>query len=159
MIEGVLAKPLDVFPDERGFVMEVLSSEEPIFERFGQVYVTACRRGFAKAWHYHREQVDYFACVAGRALVVVCDLREGSPTRGETQEFVLESPAPAAGAPILVRVPALVVHGLTALDCEEARVLNVSNRPYRREAPDKVRLAWNSPEVPYRWPNHVRDGG
>ena len=40
LIHGVQVKPLKVIPDERGRLMEVLRSDDPLFERFGQVYVT-----------------------------------------------------------------------------------------------------------------------
>lgn len=158
-MEGVVVKPLVVAPDERGFFMGMLSADEPLFERFGQVYLTGCQRGVAKAWHHHREQVDHYVCVWGRALVVLCDLREGSPTRGETREFVLEAPPDRTSRPILLRIPPLVVHGFTPLDCDEARIVNIPSHPYRPDAPDKVRLPWNSAEVPYRWPDFVTAGG
>jgi len=91
MIHEVLVKPLKVLSDDRGFLMEMLREDEAIFERFGQVYLTGCRRGVAKAWHYHREQTDYFVCVGGTALVVLYDGREDSPTRGTVQEVALHS--------------------------------------------------------------------
>ena len=159
MIEGVEVKPLKLLSDERGFLMELLRSDDDIFEQFGQVYVTGCRHGIAKAWHYHEIQTDYFACVSGRALVVLCDLRKGSTTRGQVQEFVLEAPPSTSNPPILLTIPPLVVHGFTALDCEEARIVNVPTQTYRYEDPDERRYAWNSTEVPYRWPEFVKAGG
>jgi dTDP-4-dehydrorhamnose 3,5-epimerase len=113
----------------------------------------------AKAWHYHHRQTDHFACVSGRALVVLCDLRDGSPTRGQVQEVVLEAPPNTSNPPLLVKIPPLVVHGFTALECDEARIVNVPTQTYRYDDPDERRLEWNSPEVPYRWPDFVKSGG
>lgn len=159
MIHGVQVKLLTVRPDDRGFLMEMLREDEPLFERFGQVYLTGCRRGVAKGWHYHKEQTDHFVCVGGTALVVLYDGREESPTRGTVQEFVLHSPPSQEPAPLLVKIPPLVVHGFTATQGDEARIINVPTRPYRYASPDEYRVPWNSPEIPYRWPAEVTQGG
>ena len=159
MIQGAQVKSLTVLPDERGFLMEMLREDEPLFERFGQVYITGCRRGVAKGWHYHKEQTDHFVCVAGTALVVLYDGRQGSSTQGAVQEFILHSPPTRDPAPLLLKIPPLILHGFTVSDCEEARIINIPTLPYRRDAPDEYRIPWNSPEVPYRWPADVTRGG
>lgn len=159
MIHDVKVKPLELKNDFRGFLMEMLRSDDALFQRFGQVYITGCRRGLAKAWHYHSVQIDHFVCVAGRALLVLCDTREGSPTHGRAQEFVLEAPPSENHPPLLVQIPPFVVHGFTALDCDEARIVNVPTQLYRYDDPDEHRFPWDSPEVPYRWPDFVKNGG
>jgi dTDP-4-dehydrorhamnose 3,5-epimerase len=159
MIAGVIVKPLKLLPDERGFLMEMLRADDALFEAFGQVYITGCKAGVAKAWHYHRQQSDHFVCVAGTALLVLYDPRQDSPTRGEVQELVLDAPPCRRAAPLLVKIPPLVLHGFTALDCEEARIINVPTLPYRYSDPDEFRYPWNSPEIPYRWPAGVTRGG
>ncbi len=40
MIEGVKVKDLRPVPDDRGMLMEILRSDDPDFQRFGQVYIT-----------------------------------------------------------------------------------------------------------------------
>jgi dTDP-4-dehydrorhamnose 3,5-epimerase len=40
MIDGVKVKDLKVIPDERGLLMEMLRSDDEVFQKFGQVYVT-----------------------------------------------------------------------------------------------------------------------
>lgn len=159
VIHGVQVKRLTVLPDDRGFLMEMLREDEPIFDRFGQVYITGCRRGVAKGWHYHKEQTDHFVCVGGTALVALYDPRDGSPTRGMIQEATLHSPPTREPEPLLLKIPPLVVHGFTAIDCEEARIINIPTLPYRRDHPDEYRYLWNSPEIPYRWPTEVVRGG
>jgi dTDP-4-dehydrorhamnose 3,5-epimerase len=159
MIHGVQAKPLRVFPDDRGFLMEMLRADEPIFEQFGQAYLTACRRGVAKAWHYHRQQTDHFVCVGGTALVVLYDGRDDSPTRGTVQDFTLHSPPSQDPAPLLLKIPPLVIHGFTAIRGEEARIINIPTLAYRHADPDEHRYPWNSQEIPYRWPPEIVRGG
>jgi dTDP-4-dehydrorhamnose 3,5-epimerase len=159
MIAGVVIKALKLLPDDRGFLMELLRSDEAVFEAFGQVYITGCKAGVAKGWHYHREQSDHFACVGGTALLVLYDNRADSPTCAQVQELILDAPPCRRADPILVRIPPLVWHGFTALDCEEARIINVPTLPYRATNPDEYRAPWNSPDIPYTWPAHVTRGG
>jgi dTDP-4-dehydrorhamnose 3,5-epimerase len=159
MIHGVIVKELNALTDDRGFLMEMLRADEPLFERFGQVYVTGCRRGVVKGWHYHKEQTDHFVCVLGRALVVLYDPRDNSPTKGQVEEYLLESPPNPARPPILLKIPPYVYHGFTPSGCEEARIINVPTHPYRHDRPDEYRCPWNSHEIPYRWPDEVTSGG
>ena len=53
MIEGVKVKKLKVMPDDRGRLMEILRSDDEIFQKFGQVYMTTAFPGIVKAWHFH----------------------------------------------------------------------------------------------------------
>ncbi len=89
MIDGVELKPLRIFPDDRGFFMETLRQDDPFFRGFGQSAVTVSYPGVIKAFHWHENQDDYWVVVRGMAQVVLHDLREDSPTRGETQVFYL----------------------------------------------------------------------
>jgi len=56
LIQGVQVKRLKLIPDERGYLMEVLRSDWPEFNKFAQSYVTGCYPGVIKAWHYHKKQ-------------------------------------------------------------------------------------------------------
>jgi dTDP-4-dehydrorhamnose 3,5-epimerase-like enzyme len=82
LIEGVQVHRLRVIPDERGRLMEIMRRDDTFFTGFGQVYLTTVFPGVVKAWHYHRTQEDRFTCVRGMIKAVLCDDRDGSPTRG-----------------------------------------------------------------------------
>jgi dTDP-4-dehydrorhamnose 3,5-epimerase len=145
-IEGVQVKPLKVVPDERGWLMEVLrSDDEGLFTRFGQVYVSATYPGVVKAWHYHTKQTDNFACMAGMIKLVLVDTREGSPTRDMVNEFFL-----GVHNPMLVQVPKLVYHGWKCIGLEPSLVINVPDEPYDRAHPDERRLDPHG-TLPYDW--------
>ncbi len=45
LIDGVKLKNLRVLCDERGWLMEILRSDDEIFSKFGQVYVTTAYHG------------------------------------------------------------------------------------------------------------------
>ena len=135
-IVGVKTKKLRLMPDERGWLMEILRADEAdLFQKFGQVYVSATYPGVVKAWHYHKAQVDNFACIAGMVKLVLVDTRPGSATEGAVNEFFLGTQNAT-----LVQVPNLVYHGWKCISQEMALVVNVPNEPYRYVEPDEFRL-------------------
>ncbi len=145
-IEGVKIKELKPILDDRGMLMEILRSDEPVFERFGQAYVTVCNPGVVKGWHYHKLQVDHFVCLQGTAKVVLYDPRENSKTVGKINEFII-----SRENPLLIKIPTFVYHGFTALENQTAMILNISTEVYRHSSPDEFRADPFSPEIPYDW--------
>jgi dTDP-4-dehydrorhamnose 3,5-epimerase len=145
-IDGVKLKPLRVVPDERGWLMEILRADDAeLFTTFGQVYVSATYPGVVKAWHYHRRQIDNFACVAGMVKLVLVDTRPESPTNGAVNEFFIGTHNPA-----LVQVPNLVYHGWKCISTDVALVVNVPTEPYHYEEPDEFRVEPHD-TLPYDW--------
>lgn len=151
VIEGVQIKPLTRHVDERGYVMEILRSDDPVFQQFGQVYISACFPGIVKAWHCHEIQTDHFCCIQGNAKIGLYDDRPDSPTCGEAQAVVM-----GVLKPTLVVIPPRVWHGMLALGGELAVVLNIPTETYNREQPDELRRDPFDPEVPFKW--HTEGG-
>jgi dTDP-4-dehydrorhamnose 3,5-epimerase len=146
MIQGVTTRKLKVIPDERGRLMEMLRSDDEIFTKFGQVYMTTTYPQVVKAWHFHKKQDDYITCVSGMLKLVLYDQREGSPTCGQVNEFFIGS-----HNPMLVKVPRTVFHGWKCISEHEAIVINVVTEPYNPEEPDEHRLDPHDNNIPYRW--------
>lgn len=146
MIQNVAIKKLKPIRDERGFLMEILRSDDSLFERFGRCYLTQALPGIVKGWHYHKKQVDHFSCLAGTAKVVLYDAREHSKTWREVNEFIL-----SLESPMLVKVPTYVYHGFTAVGGEPAMLLNLPTELYHYEEPDEHRESPFSGKIPYDW--------
>ena len=146
MIDGVKIKKLQRHADERGCLTEILRRDDEIFVEFGQIYASVNYPGVIRAWHYHKKQDDFFAVVKGMAKVVLYDAREGSPTRGEVNEFF-----PGEQNMILLKVPIGVYHGYKTIGVEPSILLNLPTQPYDPSDPDEYRLPHDSPEVPYDW--------
>jgi len=146
LIEGVRTKPLKVVSDERGRLMEMLRADDDLFQKFGQVYVTAAYPGVVKAWHYHEKQTDNMVCVRGMMKVVLYDDREGSATRGSVNEFFIGD-----HNPLLVQIPPLVFHGFKCVSEHEALVVNTVTEVYDYARPDEFRLDAHDPSIPYDW--------
>ncbi len=146
MIEGVKTKQLKTIADERGWLFEILRSDDAIFTRFGQLYLTAVYPGVIKAWHAHERQTDNFTVVSGMAKLVLADLRRNSLTLGEVTEFFVGDQNR-----ILVQIPPGVFHGLKGISPEPALALNVPSEPYEPVHPDEIRLPYNTDKIAYRW--------
>jgi dTDP-4-dehydrorhamnose 3,5-epimerase len=151
MIHGVRTKALRAIPDERGRLMEILRSDDEVFLRFGQLYMTTAYPGVVKGWHYHKKQIDNFAVVKGMIKLVLYDRREDSPTRGEINEFFL-----GESNTLLVQIPANVLHGFKGIGTQEAIVINCPTEVYHYDTPDEFRLDPFSAEVPYDWSLKMR---
>lgn len=147
---GVYTKALRVIPDERGWLTEIFRADDDMFSAFGQVYVSATYPGVVKAWHFHEQQTDLFACVHGMVKLVLYDTREGSPTKDDYAEFFI-----GERNPMLVRVPRLVYHGWKNIGDAPSLVVNVPDRPYCYENPDEHRL---EPHETLRYDWQRKDG-
>jgi dTDP-4-dehydrorhamnose 3,5-epimerase len=146
VIQGVRVKALKVIADERGWLMEMLRSDDDLFNGFGQVYMTAAYPGVVKGWHYHKLQTDHFVCIKGMMKLVLYDSREDSPTRGEVQEFHLGERSQQ-----LVQIPPLVYHGFKCTGEEPAIVVNTVTHPYNHDDPDEFRADPHDNDIPYDW--------
>jgi dTDP-4-dehydrorhamnose 3,5-epimerase len=151
MIEGVVVKRLEVHPDQRGRLMEILRCDDAVFRKFGQIYMTTVYPGVVKAWHYHKVQEDNFAALVGMVQVALYDPRDGSPTKGEV--VVLHA---GVHNPVLVHVPPFIYHGFKNVGTEEAIVVNCPTEPYNPQQPDEFRIDPYDNDIPHDWRH--RDG-
>jgi dTDP-4-dehydrorhamnose 3,5-epimerase len=146
MIDGVKTKELNIIPDERGRLTEMLRSDDDLFIKFGQCYMTTTYPGVVKAWHFHKIQTDNFIIVTGMFKVVLYDARDGSPTKGEVNEFFLGEHNQK-----LLQIPSGVYHGWKCISEHEGVVVNVSTETYNYDDPDEYRLPFDTDEIPYDW--------
>jgi dTDP-4-dehydrorhamnose 3,5-epimerase len=146
MIDGVEIKQLHPRADERGYLMEMLRADDPIFEGFGQSYVALNYPGVIRAWHYHKHQTDLWVCVKGMIKVGLYDGRADSPTKDEVNTFYL-----GEQNTVLLKIPPLVMHGYKTVGVEPSLLINFPTKPYNREEPDEYRAPYDSPEIPFDW--------
>ena len=146
MIQGVEIKQITRHADERGFLMEILRRDDPIFTKFGQCYVSMNYPGVVRAWHWHQKQDDYFVVVSGMIKVGLYDMREGSSTRGEVNELYLGD-----NNNIVLKIPPGVAHGYKTVGTEPSLLVNFPSELYNREEPDEYRLPWDTDQIPFNW--------
>ncbi|HEX6595606.1 MAG TPA: dTDP-4-dehydrorhamnose 3,5-epimerase family protein [Acidimicrobiales bacterium] len=92
--------------------------------------------------HYHLHQADYWFVVRGVARVVLHDLREGSPTDGNT--LVLDI---GDGNECGVYIPPGVGHGFAALT--DLTMTYLVDQYYSPD--DELGVAWDDPHVGADW--------
>ncbi|HUG17053.1 MAG TPA: dTDP-4-dehydrorhamnose 3,5-epimerase family protein [Thermomicrobiales bacterium] len=146
LIDGVETKRLSTHADERGSLTELLRNDDPIFEGFGQCYVSMSYPGVIRGWHYHKKQIDYFTCVRGMIKVPLYDIREGSPTHGVLNEFFI-----GEENRIVVKIPIGVLHGFKNIGAKPCYLINFPTMPYDPADPDEYRIPFDSPDIPYSW--------
>ncbi len=146
LIEGVRRKQLKVIPDERGRLMEMLRSDDDLFIKFGQAYLTTAYPGVVKGWHYHKIQYDHFIVVKGMMKIVLYDAREASPTHGVVNEFFM-----GEHNPMVLQIPPYVYHGFKCISEQEALVVNLPTELYHSDDPDEFRAPAHDPAIPYDW--------
>src|SRR5205085_4042838 len=107
-IAGVAVRRLTVHLDGRGDVTEMWSRPwcEDGFIAPEHVYQSATDLGVVKCWHLHEVHTDQFVVTRGKLQVTLADVREGSPTFGDVNLFIL-----GTLNPLLIRIPPGLLHG------------------------------------------------
>ncbi len=144
MIQGVTLTPLRQLVDERGKIMHFMRSDEPGFEKFGEVYFSQVMPGAIKAWHIHKIMDPNYVCVVGRIKMVLYDAREGSPSKGELMEIFIGPENYQR-----VHVPHGVWNGFKGVSSEPALVANCATAAH--DPAEIERLDPFSKTIPYDW--------
>lgn len=124
--------------------MQMLRSDDSVFEAFGEIYFSSIYPNVVKAWHRHREMTLNYAVVTGQIKFVLFDDRPSSPTRGEVQELFI-SPENYC----LVTVPPMIWNGFKAVGTKEAIVANCATIAHSSTEIDRLEPA--SDRIPYSW--------
>jgi dTDP-4-dehydrorhamnose 3,5-epimerase len=139
-----------VFPDERGWFLEVLRTdgfaELGLPTSFAQVNQSRSVRGVVRGLHFQWDppQGKLMRVVTGRAFLVAVDVRPGSPTLGRA--VTVEA---SADEPLLMWAPASFARGFAALS-DVAEIEYFCTAPYNAAHESGIR--WDDPAVGIRWP-------
>lgn len=150
-LQGVQIKRLVRHADDRGFFQEILRDDDGLLARFGQASMSMTYPGVIKAFHYHERQDDLWFFPVGRAQVVLHDLREGSPTRGQTQVVYM-----GEDTPLLLLIPRGVAHGYRTLGAAPAVIIYFTTESYNPADPDEMRLPHDDPSIGFDWSTRMR---
>jgi dTDP-4-dehydrorhamnose 3,5-epimerase len=148
LIPGVRVNPYPLWPDDRGYFLEVLRVGRGLASEFPtestQVSAALSYPGTIKAFHFHRHQTDCWVPVQGMFQVALVDLRKQSPTFGARNTLY-------AGAlrPWQILIPPGVGHGYKVIGKDPAMLVYVTDRFYNPE--DEGRIAYNDPQIQYDW--------
>jgi dTDP-4-dehydrorhamnose 3,5-epimerase len=131
--------PLQRFPDERGWFMELMRSSS-LPKPVRQSNVVFSRKGVIRGLHYHeRGQDDLFVCLQGMVRVVTLDRETGETFSEDIGD----------DNPVAIYVPGTLAHGYEALtDC--LFMYHVTEE-YDPESPDEQGLCWADERVKDLW--------
>ena len=139
-IDGVIWKPLKKYHDSRGWLCELFRHDELAAE-FHPVmaYISMTEPGVARGPHEHADQADCF-CFIGPSnfKMFLWDNRPKSRTYLAHQTEIV-----GIDKPMLLIIPAGVVHAYKNVGGDQGIVFNCPNRLYkgpgRKEAVDEIR--------------------
>ena len=146
MIEGLKIKHIKRNFDDRGFFSEIIKFGEETFKEIKQTSYTETYPGVIKAFHYHKKQFDIWFPVRGNMQIVLYDLREDSPTKGETQVIY-----GGEDNSVVVLIPPKVAHGYRVLGNKKASLFYHTSEAYDPESPDEERIAFDDPMIGFDW--------
>jgi len=140
-------KTLTTHLDDRGYLYEMLRADDPFFQRFGQVYLSATYPDVVKGFHQHQIQTDHIVCVQGQIkLVLIQEANAFGATEGEVEEHHLSPMAPK-----MIVIPPGIWHGWMCISEEPALVVNISSHVFNREKPDEDRVNPHENPWGYEW--------
>lgn len=144
MIDGVVIKQLQKISDERGSVMHMLRSDDPLFSQFGEIYFSVVNPGVVKAWKKHKKMTQHFAVPKGKIRLVIYDDRpeSGSYKKIEILDIGEDNYC-------LVRIPSLVWYGFKGISSEPAIIANCTDIPHEPE--ETIKLDPDTNRIPYNW--------
>lgn len=150
-LNGLLRIELDVHGDERGFFIERFNLEQfrmaGLPTHFVQDNHSRSRPGVVRGLHYQHTpaQGKLVGVTRGRIFDVVLDIRQDSPTFGQTQSDELSD---MNGR--LLWVPAGFAHGFCVLGDTPADLLYKVDAPYNHDGEGGI--LWSDPELAIAWP-------
>ena len=145
-IEGVEIVELVRHHDDGGAITEIARlsdgrTQAPAGFTLRQVNYSELEPGAIKAFHLHIRQTDvWYVPPSDRMLLVLVDVRKGSPTEGVRMRLMLGD-----GSSRLVRIPPGVAHGVRNLGAGTGRIIYFVDVQFTPEpaACDEGRLPWD----------------
>ena len=148
LIDGVRVAPYPLWPDDRGYFLEVLRIGHGLAAHYDpattQISAALSYPGTIKAFHYHLEQTDFWVAAQGMFQVALVDLRPDSPTFGRKNTLYTGSLRPWQ-----ILIPPGVGHGYKVIGETPAMLVYVTNRFYNPK--DEGRIAYNDAGIAYDW--------
>ena len=148
LIQGVRIKPFSVWPDDRGYFLEVTRIKEGLPADFPpestQVSAALSYPGTIKALHYHLHQTDLWVPAQGMFQVALVDLRSESETFGVRNTIYVGELRPWQ-----ILIPPGVGHGYKVIGSSPGMLIYVTDRFYNPA--DEGRIPYDDPGIAYDW--------
>ena len=147
-IAGVQIVPYALWPDDRGYFLEVARLGMGLTAAFPpestQVSAALSYPGTIKAFHFHKYQTDCWVPVQGMLQVALADLRRDSPTYGLRNTLYV-----GALRPWKLIIPPGVAHGYKVIGQDPALLVYLTDRFYNPQ--DEGRIPHDHEGIAYDW--------
>jgi len=148
LIDGVRAAPVALWPDDRGYFVEICRFGQGLPAGFPaescQVSSALSYPGTIKAFHYHLRQTDCWMPVTGMFQVALVDLRHGSSTFGRRNTLYVGSLRPWQ-----LLIPPGVAHGYKVIGADPGVLVYLTDRFY--DPGDEGRIPYDDSRINYDW--------
>jgi dTDP-4-dehydrorhamnose 3,5-epimerase len=148
VIEGVRVLAFPVWPDDRGYFLEVARLGQGLPADFPaattQVSCALSYPGTIKAFHFHKLQTDVWVPASGMLQVALVDVRPESRTFGRKNTMYVGTLRPWQ-----ILIPPGVAHGYKVIGDQAAMLVYLTNRLY--DPSDEGRIPYNDTSIAYDW--------
>jgi dTDP-4-dehydrorhamnose 3,5-epimerase len=148
LIDGVVVTPLALWPDDRGWFLEVARIGTGAVAGFppetSQVSVALSYPGTVKAFHFHKLQTDYWVPAAGMFQVALVDLRPESKSFGRRNTIYIGETRAWS-----LTIPPGVGHGYKVIGEARGVLVYMTDRVYNPS--DEGRIPYDDPLIHYDW--------
>jgi len=148
LIDGVKCAPLSLWPDDRGYFVEVQRAGLGLNAHFPlettQISAALNYPGIIKAFHFHRHQTDCWTPTMNMMQVALVDLRPDSPTFGARNTLYVGNLRPWQ-----ILIPPGVAHGYKVVGTGPSLLIYATDRFYNPG--DEGRIPHDHPRLNYDW--------
>jgi dTDP-4-dehydrorhamnose 3,5-epimerase len=148
LIAGVICAPVAIWPDDRGYFLEVQRIGVGLAANFPkettQISAALNYPGIIKAFHFHKHQTDCWTPAMGMFQVVLIDMRPESATFGRCNTLYVGNLRPWQ-----ILIPPGVAHGYKIVGTAPSMLIYATDRFYNPA--DEGRIAYNDPRLNYDW--------
>lgn len=146
-IDDVILETIELASDKRGSLLELLSQRNAAHAEIVHTYLVRPKPGSIRGWVLHKKQRDRLVYVDGDVDILLYDLREGSPTFGVGQHIQT-----TGDQAVYLEIPEYVAHCVANFGTKVATFVNLPTKVYDLGDPDKHRLQYPSPHIPFNFP-------
>jgi len=146
MIQGIAIKKVIAHQSADGFFAELAKAGEEIFHEIRQTSYSETSAGAIKAFHNHKEYWEMWCVIKGRAKIVLADIREDSPTKGEIEVVMT-----GEGDMKVIAIPPGVAHGYQVLGTTPMGIIYHAGKEYDPANPGIEEIPHDSPMIGFDW--------
>jgi dTDP-4-dehydrorhamnose 3,5-epimerase len=148
LIPGVKVQPVPVWPDDRGYFLEVQRIGHGLAAHFPaercQISAAMNYLGAIKAFHFHMHQTDCWTPVKGLFQVALVDFRTSSPAFGARNTLYV-----GPLRPWQILIPPGVGHGYKIIGNDDAMLVYMTDQFYNPK--DEGRVPYDDASINYDW--------